>query len=392
MQSPRHLSQAGEQSFPVSTGAAASAVPTGAAASAVSTGAAASDSCSARGWTSPRPCEHNEWDNVRMKHYVSCLRCRVCQGVWHVHYTKRQRCGAFDKGRCQHGSRCPQLHIYRRKLRLEERQAMFGSELITGYTSRAPAQAEQHVLDQQEEYAGTLPAAGGGAAQVDASAAGPAAPVPMHEGGPAGATANLPVAAVVHMHLPEPAAAAPAPPLAAEYVPAEAQATTSRTSNPSTLMDNPVQFDYMSTPADMYHQPWQQSQAPFPLPETQPLATQLPPQPLILPAVAVVVSGTAGQHAPPAVASPPPPAPHFQQVYDAAYQQGFAHGHQQQAYQTFPNQPQCHDQSAAQCGGSPYYAAPPPPQQQQQQQWPLSSGVEGTMLTQPPAGQMTYVG
>eukprot|EP01062_Namystynia_karyoxenos_P027397 TRINITY_DN2102_c0_g1_i3.p1 TRINITY_DN2102_c0_g1~~TRINITY_DN2102_c0_g1_i3.p1 ORF type:complete len:423 (+),score=67.93 TRINITY_DN2102_c0_g1_i3:66-1334(+) len=77
-----------------------------------------------------RPCSHNNWDNVRMKEYVSTLRCRVCQALWRVHCTRRNRCADFDAGQCAVGTQCPSTHINRRKERLDERRERFGEHFV----------------------------------------------------------------------------------------------------------------------------------------------------------------------------------------------------------------------------------------------------------------------
>eukprot|EP01062_Namystynia_karyoxenos_P040882 TRINITY_DN29742_c0_g1_i2.p1 TRINITY_DN29742_c0_g1~~TRINITY_DN29742_c0_g1_i2.p1 ORF type:complete len:246 (+),score=27.26 TRINITY_DN29742_c0_g1_i2:75-740(+) len=74
----------------------------------------------------PPPCQHNNWDNVRMKDFISSLRCRDCQQTWKVHCAYRDRCADFDAGRCDRGRQCSHTHIHRRKQTLHERIARFG--------------------------------------------------------------------------------------------------------------------------------------------------------------------------------------------------------------------------------------------------------------------------
>eukprot|EP01062_Namystynia_karyoxenos_P027396 TRINITY_DN2102_c0_g1_i2.p1 TRINITY_DN2102_c0_g1~~TRINITY_DN2102_c0_g1_i2.p1 ORF type:complete len:249 (+),score=26.62 TRINITY_DN2102_c0_g1_i2:99-845(+) len=81
------------------------------------------------GESTRQPCTHNNWDNVRMKDYISNLRCRDCQKIWKVHCAYRDRCADFDAGKCDLGPLCPHTHINRRKEPLEERLARFGDKI-----------------------------------------------------------------------------------------------------------------------------------------------------------------------------------------------------------------------------------------------------------------------
>ena len=64
---------------------------------------------------SERVCEHNSWDNVRIKRGWLVLRCRVCHAKWRQRPTVAQRCAAFSEGRCNLGKDCPCLHVHHTK-------------------------------------------------------------------------------------------------------------------------------------------------------------------------------------------------------------------------------------------------------------------------------------
>eukprot|EP01060_Flectonema_neradi_P016634 TRINITY_DN23269_c0_g1_i1.p1 TRINITY_DN23269_c0_g1~~TRINITY_DN23269_c0_g1_i1.p1 ORF type:complete len:502 (+),score=70.29 TRINITY_DN23269_c0_g1_i1:50-1507(+) len=59
-----------------------------------------------------RPCNHNSWDNVRIKRGWLVLRCRLCHSQWRQRPTEITRCSAFSEGNCPNDTRCPNLHIH----------------------------------------------------------------------------------------------------------------------------------------------------------------------------------------------------------------------------------------------------------------------------------------
>jgi len=85
-----------------------------------------------------RPCEHNSWDNVRVKKDKTTLRCRVCQLQWKVDHTDLRegaKCPEFHaSGRCSKGDRCQKIHIHRCKLNLSKRKAIWGEQLLVPRT------------------------------------------------------------------------------------------------------------------------------------------------------------------------------------------------------------------------------------------------------------------
>eukprot|EP01064_Diplonema_japonicum_P026743 TRINITY_DN3826_c0_g1_i1.p1 TRINITY_DN3826_c0_g1~~TRINITY_DN3826_c0_g1_i1.p1 ORF type:complete len:151 (+),score=8.87 TRINITY_DN3826_c0_g1_i1:51-455(+) len=87
-----------------------------------------------------RCCEHNLWDNVRVCKGRMTLRCRTCQKQWRVPVEMvwhGLRCASFDSGVCLTGDSCGKLHVFHRKVSLEERIKVHGPELI-GQTHTAP--------------------------------------------------------------------------------------------------------------------------------------------------------------------------------------------------------------------------------------------------------------
>eukprot|EP01063_Lacrimia_lanifica_P023369 TRINITY_DN3087_c1_g2_i1.p1 TRINITY_DN3087_c1_g2~~TRINITY_DN3087_c1_g2_i1.p1 ORF type:complete len:221 (+),score=41.51 TRINITY_DN3087_c1_g2_i1:64-726(+) len=86
--------------------------------------------------TPQRPCDHNDWDDVRQHKGVKVLRCRQCDRVWRWARGARrgdqglQRCIEFLNDRCPEvGSACPLLHVHRTKKSFEERVQAFGDDV-----------------------------------------------------------------------------------------------------------------------------------------------------------------------------------------------------------------------------------------------------------------------
>ena len=86
-----------------------------------------------------RPCEHNDWDDVRQRKGVKMLRCRVCNTQWRWPRGARrgdkglERCIDFLNDRCKKsGPQCSLLHIRRQKVSLEDRVKLFGSTVLSG--------------------------------------------------------------------------------------------------------------------------------------------------------------------------------------------------------------------------------------------------------------------
>eukprot|EP00755_Sulcionema_specki_P029691 Sspe_Gene.1943::Locus_653_Transcript_1_1_Confidence_1.000_Length_1340::g.1943::m.1943 len=78
------------------------------------------------------PCEHNDWDNVRVKKGVMMLRCRKCQAPWKclADYAMEEKCQEFSKGNCHLGPNCLKLHLNMRKESLLHRVIHFGSNVL----------------------------------------------------------------------------------------------------------------------------------------------------------------------------------------------------------------------------------------------------------------------
>jgi len=81
-----------------------------------------------------RPCEHNSWDNVRVKKDKTTLRCRVCQLQWkvdNINLREATKCQEFHAhGRCSKGDKCTKVHVHRCKLNLSKRKTIWGDSLL----------------------------------------------------------------------------------------------------------------------------------------------------------------------------------------------------------------------------------------------------------------------
>eukprot|EP01059_Diplonema_ambulator_P003883 TRINITY_DN13577_c2_g1_i2.p1 TRINITY_DN13577_c2_g1~~TRINITY_DN13577_c2_g1_i2.p1 ORF type:complete len:165 (+),score=50.29 TRINITY_DN13577_c2_g1_i2:43-537(+) len=86
----------------------------------------------AGGDSTVRPCEHNDWDDVRTRNGYKVLRCRVCQGRWKLPSQGVPRCMAFLHERCSEGAACSLLHVRRKKSNIVERYERFGNSVLEG--------------------------------------------------------------------------------------------------------------------------------------------------------------------------------------------------------------------------------------------------------------------
>eukprot|EP01065_Artemidia_motanka_P039842 TRINITY_DN4913_c0_g1_i1.p1 TRINITY_DN4913_c0_g1~~TRINITY_DN4913_c0_g1_i1.p1 ORF type:complete len:1047 (+),score=226.21 TRINITY_DN4913_c0_g1_i1:46-3186(+) len=84
---------------------------------------AASDEPAAGHVAFERPCQHNDWDSMRIKRGWVILRCRACASQWRVgaDIWREKRCHAFMSETC--AGECGLLHVHRRRLNLEQRNA-----------------------------------------------------------------------------------------------------------------------------------------------------------------------------------------------------------------------------------------------------------------------------
>eukprot|EP00756_Hemistasia_phaeocysticola_P016951 Hpha_TRINITY_DN15506_c7_g5::TRINITY_DN15506_c7_g5_i1::g.105737::m.105737 len=80
--------------------------------------------------TAERPCLHNQWDDVRTRKSSKILRCRVCQRKWKLPSSNVPRCVGFLKGECDLGSKCDRLHVFKKKVAVEERVERFGPQIL----------------------------------------------------------------------------------------------------------------------------------------------------------------------------------------------------------------------------------------------------------------------
>eukprot|EP01062_Namystynia_karyoxenos_P046358 TRINITY_DN3469_c0_g2_i2.p1 TRINITY_DN3469_c0_g2~~TRINITY_DN3469_c0_g2_i2.p1 ORF type:complete len:985 (+),score=241.06 TRINITY_DN3469_c0_g2_i2:247-2955(+) len=85
-----------------------------------------------------RPCDHNDWDSVRMKRGWAILRCRQCQRQWRICLSDwGKRCSAFITEAGCTDSGCGLLHVHRRRIGREGPAAGGGSAQDDG--DAAPA-------------------------------------------------------------------------------------------------------------------------------------------------------------------------------------------------------------------------------------------------------------
>ena len=71
----------------------------------------------------PRPCLHNQWDNLRAKRETVALRCRICQSQWKTYTLRESKCPDFSNNNCPRGDECTKVHVFRFKLSSKKRKA-----------------------------------------------------------------------------------------------------------------------------------------------------------------------------------------------------------------------------------------------------------------------------
>ena len=79
----------------------------------------------------PRPCEHNDWDDVRTRKGYKVLRCVVCQEKWKLPSPGVMRCMEYLHNCCT-SEHCEKLHVRRKKSSIEERYYKFGDKVLVG--------------------------------------------------------------------------------------------------------------------------------------------------------------------------------------------------------------------------------------------------------------------
>eukprot|EP01060_Flectonema_neradi_P037702 TRINITY_DN7670_c1_g1_i1.p1 TRINITY_DN7670_c1_g1~~TRINITY_DN7670_c1_g1_i1.p1 ORF type:complete len:320 (+),score=79.04 TRINITY_DN7670_c1_g1_i1:93-962(+) len=79
----------------------------------------------------PKPCEHNEWDDVRTRKGFKVLRCTICQEKWRLPSNGVSRCMEFLHNCCT-ATDCPRLHVRRKKSTIVERYQKFGKQVLVG--------------------------------------------------------------------------------------------------------------------------------------------------------------------------------------------------------------------------------------------------------------------
>eukprot|EP01060_Flectonema_neradi_P001685 TRINITY_DN11021_c0_g2_i1.p1 TRINITY_DN11021_c0_g2~~TRINITY_DN11021_c0_g2_i1.p1 ORF type:complete len:342 (+),score=61.34 TRINITY_DN11021_c0_g2_i1:34-1026(+) len=84
-----------------------------------------------------KPCDHNDWDDVRTRNGTKVLRCRTCQTQFKLASKTVPRCIPFlQEGYCKLNSECLQLHVHKKKKPLPERLDQFGRKVLKGVPDR----------------------------------------------------------------------------------------------------------------------------------------------------------------------------------------------------------------------------------------------------------------
>eukprot|EP01059_Diplonema_ambulator_P010650 TRINITY_DN2066_c1_g1_i10.p2 TRINITY_DN2066_c1_g1~~TRINITY_DN2066_c1_g1_i10.p2 ORF type:complete len:191 (+),score=59.42 TRINITY_DN2066_c1_g1_i10:186-758(+) len=94
-----------------------------------------------------RPCQHNDWDDVRTRNGFKVLRCRICQGRWKLPSRSVPRCMAYLHDHCGEGVKCGLLHVRRKKSNIYERYDMFGDAVLEGVAPSIQRKAKRMHAD-----------------------------------------------------------------------------------------------------------------------------------------------------------------------------------------------------------------------------------------------------
>eukprot|EP01062_Namystynia_karyoxenos_P062284 TRINITY_DN55195_c0_g1_i1.p1 TRINITY_DN55195_c0_g1~~TRINITY_DN55195_c0_g1_i1.p1 ORF type:complete len:981 (+),score=236.38 TRINITY_DN55195_c0_g1_i1:159-2945(+) len=113
--------------------------------------------------SSERPCDHNNWDNVRVKKGQITLRCRDCQLQWKTETERIRKCPQFFQGECANGVACPMPHIHRYKQGEAKRREIWGDKLI----GRRKAEEEGGEDDDNRSCSPVVVACGPGTGSFD---------------------------------------------------------------------------------------------------------------------------------------------------------------------------------------------------------------------------------
>ena len=103
--------------------------------------------------TCDRPCDHNNWDSVRVKRKQVLLRCRECVSQWKIKAGGVKRCRAFLNGACDEGASCPLLHINCKKQTKEERHAIvIAGKIMELYQKTVASEEETSTCSEHSEH------------------------------------------------------------------------------------------------------------------------------------------------------------------------------------------------------------------------------------------------
>eukprot|EP01059_Diplonema_ambulator_P010657 TRINITY_DN2066_c1_g3_i1.p2 TRINITY_DN2066_c1_g3~~TRINITY_DN2066_c1_g3_i1.p2 ORF type:complete len:140 (+),score=31.74 TRINITY_DN2066_c1_g3_i1:43-420(+) len=105
-----------------------------------------------------RPCDHNDWDDVRTRNGFKVLRCRICQGRWKLPSRSVPRCMEFLHDKCEAGPTCVLLHVRRKKRNILERYDHFGESVLKGVAHSVQRRAKRHAEKSRKH---TLESSGG---------------------------------------------------------------------------------------------------------------------------------------------------------------------------------------------------------------------------------------
>ena len=102
-----------------------------------------------------RPCEHNDWDDVRTRKGYKVLRCRECQKKWKLLSSNVPRCMPFLHDCCDKAEACPLLHVRRKKHTISERYEKFGDTVLEGVSIDIAARATVTTLSDEDSRSAT---------------------------------------------------------------------------------------------------------------------------------------------------------------------------------------------------------------------------------------------
>ncbi|KAJ9461076.1 hypothetical protein DIPPA_29200 [Diplonema papillatum] len=110
-------------------------------------------------------CDHNDWDNVRVKKGTIMLRCRTCKDQWKTGNKGLLKCSAFYSGGCKLGNRCSFIHIHRYKNEAKEQEHLL--KVAAARSGNKRSKAKKALLAAASSTASGLAEPGCGSSQAD---------------------------------------------------------------------------------------------------------------------------------------------------------------------------------------------------------------------------------